>query len=160
MKANCSQKNNVSNDIVIDENTLRIFGWNQGVGKTLGYEKDGKILHSYRVVGVVRNFCYQPPTSIPGCIALQQPQAQNYLLFRASILFKFEEGSWHECRKAIEVMHKEDFPNAYLRLFNEEEEYDKVSPFGECFNEAVDFRIISLYSDLFVRNILIGYIIL
>ena len=116
---------NAPNDIVIDENTLRIFGWNQGVGKTLGYEKDGKILHSYRVVGVVRNFCYQPPTSIPGCIALQQPQAQNYLLFRASILFKFEEGSWHECRKAIEVMHKEDFPNAYLRLFNEEEEYDK-----------------------------------
>ena len=113
---------NAPNDIVIDENTLRIFGWNQGVGKTLGYEKDGKILHSYRVV---RNFCYQPPTSIPGCIALQQPQAQNYLLFRASILFKFEEGSWHECRKAIEVMHKEDFPNAYLRLFNEEEEYDK-----------------------------------
>ena len=112
---------NAPNDIVIDENTLRIFGWNQGVG----YEKDGKILHSYRVVGVVRNFCYQPPTSIPGCIALQQPQAQNYLLFRASILFKFEEGSWHECRKAIEVMHKEDFPNAYLRLFNEEEEYDK-----------------------------------
>lgn len=40
-------------------------------------------------------------------------------------LFKFEEGSWHECRKAIEAMHKEDFPNAYLRLFNEEEEYDK-----------------------------------
>ena len=116
---------NAPNDIVIDENTLRIFGWNQGVGKTLGYEKDGKILHSYRVVGVVRNFCYQPPTSIPGCIALQQPQAQNYLLFRASILFKFEEGSWHECRKAIEAMHKEDFPNAYLRLFNEEEEYDK-----------------------------------
>ena len=74
---------NAPNDIVIDENTLRIFGWNQGVGKTLGYEKDGKILHSYRVVGVVRNFCYQPPTSIPGCIALQQPQAQNYLLFRS-----------------------------------------------------------------------------
>ena len=38
---------NAPNDIVIDENTLRIFGWNQGVGKTLGYEKDGKILHSY-----------------------------------------------------------------------------------------------------------------
>ena len=32
---------NAPNDIVIDENTLRIFGWNQGVGKTLGYEKDG-----------------------------------------------------------------------------------------------------------------------
>ena len=112
-------------DLKLIEGELRIFGWNQGVGKTLGYEKDGKILHSYRVVGVVRNFCYQPPTSIPGCIALQQPQAQNYLLFRASILFKFEEGSWHECRKAIEAMHKEDFPNAYLRLFNEEEEYDK-----------------------------------
>lgn len=113
------------NDIVIDESTLRIFGWKQGAGKTLGYEKDGKILHSYRVIGVVRSFSYRPPTSIPGCIAFQQSQAQDYLLSRASILFKFEEGSWNECRKAIEAMHKDDFPNAYLRLFNEEEEYDK-----------------------------------
>lgn len=113
------------NDIVIDENTLQIFGWKRGVGKALGYEKDGKVLHSYRVVGVVRSFCYRPPTSIPGGIAFQRPQAQDYLLSRASILFKFEEGSWNECRKAIENMHKEDFPNAYLRLFNEEEEYDK-----------------------------------
>lgn len=112
-------------DIVIDENTLRKFGWKQGVGKNIGYEKDGKILHSYRVVGVVRNFSCHPPTSIPGCIAFQQPQAQEYLLSRASILFKFEEGSWNECRKTIEAMYKEDFPNAYLRLFNEEEEYDK-----------------------------------
>ena len=100
---------NAPNDIVIDENTLRIFGWNQGVGKTLGYEKDGKILHSYRVVGVVRNFCYQPPTSIPGCIALQQPQAQNYLLFRASILFKFEEGPGTNAGKRLRPCIKKIF---------------------------------------------------
>ena len=66
--------------------------------KTGGKDKD---VYKRQVVGVVRNFCYQQPTSIPGCIALQQPQAENYLLFRASILFKFEEGSWHECRKDV-----------------------------------------------------------
>lgn len=74
------------------------------------------------------------------------------------ILFKFEEGSWHECRKAIEAMHKED-SNAYLRLFNEEEEYDKYLRSESALMKLLTFVSLVCILDLFVRNILIGYII-
>ena len=83
------------------------------------------VSYTHLVVGVVKNFSYRSPTSKPGLIAFQRPEAQEYLLNRASILFKFKEGTWNECREAIEKLHKEEFPNAYLRLFSEEEEYGK-----------------------------------
>ena len=115
---------NQGNDVVIDENTCRRFGWKQALGKSFYYEWNGQ-RSAYKVVGVVKNFSYRSPTSKPGLIAFQHPKAQEYLLNRASILFKFREGAWNECREAIEKLYKDEFPNAYMRLFNEEKEYDK-----------------------------------
>ena len=115
---------NQGNEVVIDENTCHKFGWKQALGKSFYYEQNGQ-RRGYKVVGVVRNLSYRPPTSEPGLVAFQHPKAQEYLLNRASILFKFREGMWNECRAAIEKLHKEEFPNAYMRLFNEEEEYNK-----------------------------------
>ena len=115
---------NQGNEVVIDENTCHKFGWKQALGKSFYYEQNGQH-RGYKVVGVVRNLSYRPPTSEPGLVAFQHPKAQEYLLNRASILFKFREGMWNECRAAIEKLHKEEFPNAYMRLFNEEEEYNK-----------------------------------
>lgn len=115
---------NQGNDVVIDENTCRRFGWKQALGKSFYYEWNGQ-RSVYKVVGVVKNFSYRSPTSKPGLIAFQHPKAQEYLLNRASILFKFREGAWNECREAIEKLYKDEFPNAYMRLFNEEKEYDK-----------------------------------
>jgi hypothetical protein len=115
---------NQENEVVIDENTCHKFGWKQALGKSFYYEQNGQ-RRGYKVVGVVRNLSYRPPTSEPGLVAFQHPKAQEYLLNRASILFKFREGMWNECRAAIEKLHKEEFPNAYMRLFNEEEEYNK-----------------------------------
>lgn len=114
-----------ANEVVIDENTALKLGWKQAVGKTFSFEYEGRRQATYRVIGVVKNFSYQPPTSLPGAIAFQTSKAQGYLLNRASILFKFKEGTWNQCREAIEAMYREEFPNAYMRLFNEEEEYDK-----------------------------------
>ncbi|MDD3038579.1 ABC transporter permease [Bacteroides sp.] len=110
------------NEVVINESLKHQFGWRQAVGKTFHYEGSEQ---RYCVVGVVKDFSYRPPTGSNGYIAFQPYQAQEYLLNRACILFEFNEGSWNECREAIEAMHKEDSPNAYMRLFNEEEEYNK-----------------------------------
>lgn len=112
-------------DVVIDEITCRKFGWKSALGKSFYNEYNGKREGAFKVVGVVKNFVYRSPTSLPGGMAFQHPQAQKYLLNRASILFKFKEGTWNECREAIEKLYKEEFPNAFMRLFNEEEEYDK-----------------------------------
>lgn len=113
------------NEVVIDETTCRKFGWKQAVGKTFCYQAGEYQGEVYTVIGVVKNFSYRSPTSEAGLIAFQIPEAQRYLLNRASILFKFKEGTWEECRKAIEELYKEEFPSAYMRLFNEEEEYNK-----------------------------------
>lgn len=112
-------------DVVIDETTCRKFGWKSALGKSFYNEYNGKREGVFKVVGVVKNFSYRSPTSLPGGMAFQHPKAQAYLLNRASILFKFKEGTWNECREAIEKLYKEEFPNAFMRLFNEEEEYDK-----------------------------------
>lgn len=116
-----SEKNQM-NEVVINENLKHKFGWQQAIGKTFHYEGSEQ---RYTVVGVVKDFSHRPPTSNMGYIAFQPYQAQDYLLTRACILFKFNEGSWDECREAIETMYKEDSPNAYMRLFNDEEEYNR-----------------------------------
>ena len=106
----------LQNEVVVDESTCLKFGWKHALGKTFGNNINGRQDIAYKVVGVVKNFSYRSPTSKPGLIAFQRPEAQEYLLNRASILFKFKEGTWNECREAIEKLHKEEFPNAYLRL--------------------------------------------
>lgn len=119
-----SEKNQ-QNEVVVDESTCLKFGWKHALGKTFGNNTNSRQDITYKVVGVVKNFSYRSPTSKPGLIAFQRPEAQEYLLNRAGILFKFKEGTWNECREVIEKLHKEEFPNAYLRLFSEEEEYGK-----------------------------------
>lgn len=81
------------NEVVVDESTCLKFGWKHALGKTFGNNTNGRQDIAYKVVGVVKNFSYRSPTSKPGLIAFQRPEAQEYLLNRASILFKFKEGT-------------------------------------------------------------------
>ena len=59
---------NQENEVVIDENTCRKFGWKRALGKSFYHEYNGQ-RSLYKVVGVVRNFSYRSPTSEPGLIA-------------------------------------------------------------------------------------------
>lgn len=108
-------------DIVINESTAKAFGWKNPVGKQIEVNAEMK----FNVIGVVKDLHYVPPTAKTPLIGFVLTDKQKHLWFRASILFKFKEGTWNECKAAIEAMHKEDFPTAGLRLFNEEEEYNK-----------------------------------
>ena len=130
---------NQGNDVVIDENTCRKFGWKRALGKSFYHEYNGQ-RSLYKVVGVVRNFSYRSPTSEPGLIAFQHPKAQDYLLNRASILFKFREGTWNECRATIEKrVQRGNFRMRICDLFNEEEEYNKYLRSEECTDEIIEF---------------------
>lgn len=112
---------NSSQDVIINETAVKKFGWQHPIGKQFQLDKDTK----YTIIGVVKDFRYVSPTTPTPPICFVLTDKQKYLWFRASILFKYQEGTWNECRKAIETMHKEDYPSSALRLFNEEEEYDK-----------------------------------
>lgn len=98
------------NEVVVDESTCLKFGWKHALGKTFGNNTNSRQDITYKVVGVVKNFSYRSPTSKPGLIAFQRPEAQEYLLNRAGILFKFKEGTWNECREAIENSTKKNSP--------------------------------------------------
>ena len=74
---------------------------------------------------MVKDFSYLPPTIAPRPLAFVRTEEQKYLWSRASILFKFTEGSWEACKDTIRKMKEEDFPSSFLRLYNEEEEYNK-----------------------------------
>lgn len=111
----------LATDIVINESAVKAFGWEKPIGKLMEMDVDMK----FKVIGVVKDLHYVAPTAKTPAIGFVLTDKQKHLWMRASILFKFKEGAWNECKSAIEAMHKADFPTAGLRLFNEEEEYNK-----------------------------------
>ena len=118
-----SEKNSPG-DVIINETAALTFGWRNPVGKQFYSEYEHNRTY-YTVVGVVKDFSYLPPTIAPRPLAFVRTEEQKYLWSRASILFKFTEGSWEACKDTIRKMKEEDFPSSFLRLYNEEEEYNK-----------------------------------
>ena len=114
----------LSGDVIINETAALTFGWRNPVGKQFYSEYEHNRTY-YTVVGVVKDFSYLPPTIAPRPLAFVRTEEQKYLWSRASILFKFTEGSWEACKDTIRKMKEEDFPSSFLRLYNEEEEYNK-----------------------------------
>lgn len=111
-------------EIVINEAAVKAFGWKTAVGQKFYLPMDGSE-DPFTVIGVVKDFHIQPPTVMPKPMGFVLTDKQKELWFRASILFKFKEGTWNECRNAIETLLKEAAQSPGLRLFSEEEEYNK-----------------------------------
>lgn len=114
----------ITNDVIINETAALKFEWKSAVGKKFYSEYDGQKTF-YHVIGVVKDFSHLPPTVAPQPLAFVRAEEQQYLWGRASILFKFKEGSWKACLDTIQKMQNEDFPSSFMRLYNEEEEYNK-----------------------------------
>ena len=112
-----------ANDMVITESTARTFGWK--VEEAIGKHLHPEFPETYTVVGVVKDCQYKSPTTKVVNTAFINTEKQDYLWGRASILFKYKEGTWNECRKRIEAMQQKEYPEKMLRLFSEDEEYDR-----------------------------------
>lgn len=110
-----------ADDICITESTVRRFGWTpqEAIGKRI-YVDDR---FSMVVVGVVKDCAYYSPTLPPPATAFVNTEKQPYLWGRASVLFKYKEGTWEECRQMIEEMYEQECPEKLLRLFSEEKIY-------------------------------------
>lgn len=91
----------ITNDVIINETAALKFGWKSAVGKKFYSEYDGQKTF-YHVIGVVKDFSHLPPTVAPQPIAFVRAEEQQYLWGRASILFKFKEGSWKACLDTIQ----------------------------------------------------------
>lgn len=110
-----------ADDICITESAVRQFGWTpqDAIGKRI-YVNDR---FSMVIVGVVKDCAYYSPTLPPPATAFVNTEKQPYLWGRASVLFKYKEGTWEECRRMIEEMYKKECPEKLLRLFSEEKIY-------------------------------------
>lgn len=111
-------------DIIINESLARRMGWSpqEAIGK--------HIIQSYityTIVGVVKDCHYGAPTlPIPHTGFLVGEQ-MGLMQRSAGILFKYKEGTWNECRKALEHLYQtECSPENILRLNSEEEVYRGV----------------------------------
>lgn len=106
-------------DVVITESTAHHLGWQteEAVGKQI-YQDEEKAL---TVIGVVKDSQYRSPSSDTPNTLFVHTNTASYQWFRASVLFKFKEGTWPECRQRIETMYQQECPTLMLRLFNEEE---------------------------------------
>ena len=124
-------------DIIINESLARRMGWSpqEAIGK--------HIIQSYityTIVGVVKDCHYGAPTlPIPHTGFLVGEQ-MGLMQRSAGILFKYKEGTWNECRKALEHLYQtECSPENILRLNSEEEVYNNYLRSEEMLARLLSF---------------------
>ena len=124
-------------DIIINESLARRMGWSpqEAIGK--------HIIQSYityTIVGVVKDCHYGAPTlPIPHTGFLVGEQ-MGLMQRSAGILFKYKEGTWNECRKALEHLYQtECSPENILRLNSEEEVYNNYLSSEEMLSRLLSF---------------------
>lgn len=124
-------------DIIINESLARRMEWSpqEAIGK--------HIIQSYityTIVGVVKDCHYGAPTlPIPHTGFLVGEQ-MGLMQRSAGILFKYKEGTWNECRKALEHLYQtECSPENILRLNSEEEVYNNYLRSEEMLTRLLSF---------------------
>lgn len=124
-------------DIIINESLARRMGWSpqEAIGK--------HIIQSYityTIVGVVKDCHYGAPTlPIPHTGFLVGEQ-MGLMQRSAGILFKYKEGTWNECRKALEHLYQtECSPENILRPNSEEEVYNNYLRSEEMLTRLLSF---------------------
>ena len=124
-------------DIIINESLARRMGWSpqEAIGK--------HIIQSYityTIVGVVKDCHYGAPTlPIPHTGFLVGEQ-MGLMQRSAGILFKYKEGTWNECRKALEHLYQtECSPENILRLNSEAEVYNNYLRSEEMLTRLLSF---------------------
>ena len=112
-----------ADDICITETTAKKFGWTpqDAIGKRIYINERFSMI----VTGVIKDCAYYSPSLPAPATAFINTEKQKYLWMRASVLFKFKEGTWQECKQQIEGMYEKECPDKLLRLFNEEEIYNQ-----------------------------------
>ena len=124
-------------DIIINESLARRMGWSpqEAIGK--------HIIQSYityTIVGVVKDCHYGAPTLPIPHTGLLVGEQMGLMQRSAGILFKYKEGTWNECRKALEHLYQtECSPENILRLNSEEEVYNNYLRSEEMLTRLLSF---------------------
>lgn len=128
----------LATDMLITESTAHTLGWQTGeaIGKHIypeGFDE------KFTVIGVVKDCHYKSPTTKIPNTAFINTEKQKSMWFRASILFKYKEGTWSECKRLIEKMYQDEHSDKVLRLFSEDEVYDHYLRSENALQKLLEF---------------------
>lgn len=136
-------------EIIINESLARRMGWTpqEAIGKHIF-----KSFITYTVVGVVKDCHYVAPTLPIPNTGFVVGEEMGLMQRSAGILFKYKEGTWNECRQALEDIYRTACPpDKILRIDSEEEVYNNY-----LHSEDMLTRLLSFASLICVLTALFG----
>ena len=111
-------------DIIINESLARKLGWSaeEAIGKHFrGYSDSIE----YKIIGVVKDCHYGPPTSKMLNVAFIADDMTGMCFWNTCVFFKYKEGTWAQCKQALEEMCAEEKAmGEVFQIYNEEETYN------------------------------------
>lgn len=124
------------NNVMLNETAARQFGWKEAIGKSF-MKADSTQL---KVVGIIRDFCKEPPT-VPVKPIVFTVQALYHSVSAGSVLlFQFREGQWQKCKQRIEALIKSKHPEiSFYNLASAEEEFETYLQSENALLKLLDF---------------------
>ncbi|MDO4165359.1 MAG: ABC transporter permease [Bacteroides sp.] len=149
LTGNWLNDDSIDEDIIINETLARRMGWmpQEAVGKHIYSAYDAP----YTVRGVVKDFQYVSPTLPVPPTAFVVGKEGGMMRSNAGILFKYREGTWGECRKALEQLYTaECSPDIPLTLSSEQEVYDGFLRSEDMLTRLLGFAsVVCVFTALF-----------
>lgn len=118
----CLNDFSTKEDVIINESLARKLGWSaeEAIGKHFNHS-----VVKYKIIGVVKDCHFGPPTSKMLNVAFIAEDYANMLFWSTSVFFKYKEGTWPECKQALEEMCADlKATGEVFRIYNEEETYN------------------------------------
>ena len=111
--------------INIIESTARKMGWTpeEALGKHL-YHANQEVT-PMTVIGVLKDCAFESPAADIPDVSFGNTEINSWMWGRSFVLFKYQPGTWNECRQMIENMQQDELPDKKLFLFSQEEEFNK-----------------------------------
>ena len=117
----CLNDFSTKEDVIINESLARKLGWSaeEAIGKHFNHNV------KYKIIGVVKDCHYGPPTSKMLNSAFIAEDYANMLFWSTSVFFKYKEGTWPQCKQALEEMCADlKATGEVFTIYNEEETYN------------------------------------
>lgn len=132
-----------AHEVNVMETTVRtIMGWTpeEAIGKRIFY--CNKEEEPMTIVGVIKNCAYKSPSAdLPNTVFVNTHKAQ-WMWQRCFVLFKYQPGTWQECRRLIENMQQAEHPDRKLFLDSEAERYDKYLQSEDALSRLLGFSAV------------------
>ena len=87
----------------------------------------------------MKDCAFQSPTGDIPDVVFTNTYINQWKWQRSFVLFKYQPGTWDECRRMIEEMQQSELPDKRLFLFNEEEEFNKYLKTEDTLSGLLNF---------------------